>query len=129
ADGEQSKSSPNKADNDPPTTDIHELIQRDPRPWFKNLDLDQAIADFDKALQLNPLLRNAHYNRGLAFSEKGDEARARADFEKENNYIPTTTLSPIIRTMLQAQQSVAKRTRMSARIVRKIRVTRSAVVS
>ena len=37
---------------------------------------------------MNPLLRNAHYNRGLAFSEKGDEARARADFEKEKQLYP-----------------------------------------
>ncbi|HET9785986.1 MAG TPA: TonB family protein, partial [Pyrinomonadaceae bacterium] len=56
--------------------------------YANKLDFDSAIADFDKAIQFDPLLNNAHYNRGLAFSAKGDEARARADFAIEEQLYP-----------------------------------------
>ena len=51
-------------------------------------DWDHAIAEFDRAIQLNPRIKDAHYNRGVAFSQKGDEARARADFDKEEQLYP-----------------------------------------
>lgn len=47
-----------------------------------------AIADFDRAIELQPWLKWAHYNRGLAYKLKGDQARARADFDREKQLYP-----------------------------------------
>jgi tetratricopeptide (TPR) repeat protein len=40
---------------------------------------DEAIADFDKALAQMPGLAATHYARAIAWSRKGDNAKARAD--------------------------------------------------
>jgi tetratricopeptide (TPR) repeat protein len=42
-------------------------------------DLDGAIADFSKAIELNPKLAEAYLNRGLAKSTKGDQDGAIAN--------------------------------------------------
>lgn len=56
---------------------------------------DLAIADFDKAIELNPQLELAHYNRGAIYSSKGDHARAIADYDKE---IQLNTQDPFLYT-------------------------------
>src|ERR1041384_3873173 len=78
--------------------DIHKLIQLDPEPWFywfrrgvandergaaygQKGDLDRAIADFDRAIQIEPNLADAYNNRGAAYGLKGDVDRAIADFD------------------------------------------------
>ena len=43
---------------------------------------DEAIADFDRALALNPSLATAHNDRAIAFRRKGDLARAIADYSE-----------------------------------------------
>ncbi len=43
-------------------------------------DLDRAITDFDKSLELYPGYLNALMDRGIAYSTKGDHERALADF-------------------------------------------------
>ena len=43
--------------------------------------LDQAIADYDKAIERDPKLAVAYNNRGLAFSAKGELDQALADFD------------------------------------------------
>ena len=55
------------------------LAQQDPRGYVNrgaiHLELglfDAAIADYNKALQLNPKLPGAYYNRGNAYSAAGD---------------------------------------------------------
>ncbi len=35
-------------------------------------DLERAIADFNKAIELNPKDVDAYYNRGIAHSKKSD---------------------------------------------------------
>lgn len=96
---EQSKPAPNKGDIDPSSKEIQELIQRDPRPWFDYLrpgtanlergktylqkdDNDRALADFTKAIELDPEGANAYNQRGIAYGNKGDFDRAIADFDK-----------------------------------------------
>lgn len=43
---------------------------------------DEAIADFNKALELKPDLLGAHYERGRALAMKGKHAEAVQDFSK-----------------------------------------------
>jgi tetratricopeptide (TPR) repeat protein len=43
---------------------------------------DRAIADFDKAIQLQPDFADAYFNRGLAYYYKGEYDCAIADFKK-----------------------------------------------
>jgi len=47
--------------------------------WFKR-DCDDAVAKYTEQIQLNPQDPLAYLNRGLAYSEKGDKAKAEADF-------------------------------------------------
>ena len=42
---------------------------------------DQAIADYDKALSLNPKLPDSLYGRGLAKRALGDKAVAQEDID------------------------------------------------
>ena len=53
---------------------------------------DQAIADYTEAIRINQLESAldqdhpgdalAYYSRGLAYGEKGDESKSKADFSK-----------------------------------------------
>jgi tetratricopeptide (TPR) repeat protein len=52
------------------------------RAWYGKGDLDKAIADFTKAIAINPEDFNAYYNRGLALANKGAFDKAIADFTK-----------------------------------------------
>ena len=44
--------------------------------------LDQAIADFDRAIELDPNQSWAHYFRGLAYHELGGFSQSSADLKK-----------------------------------------------
>ncbi len=44
--------------------------------------IDEAIADYDRAIALDPELPEAHYNRGMALSSQGDQEGARASLAK-----------------------------------------------
>ena len=43
---------------------------------------DDAIADYDKAIAINPNVALAYTNRGLAYERKGAFDRAIADYDK-----------------------------------------------
>ena len=43
---------------------------------------DDAIADYDKAIALDPNDAGAYTNRGVAYGRKGDKDQAIADFRK-----------------------------------------------
>ncbi|HEY85645.1 MAG TPA: tetratricopeptide repeat protein [Chloroflexi bacterium] len=45
-------------------------------------DLEQAIADYNKAIDLNPDYAAAYSNRGVAYYYSGDLEQAIADFER-----------------------------------------------
>jgi len=45
-------------------------------------DLDRAVAQFEKALALDPSFAFAHYALGDAFTQKGEYARAVSEYEK-----------------------------------------------
>jgi tetratricopeptide (TPR) repeat protein len=42
----------------------------------------QAIAAFERAIELNPAIPNAHYNLGLIFIDRGDDDLAAAAFRR-----------------------------------------------
>ena len=45
-------------------------------------DYDRAIADYDKALELDPKDATAYNNRGFTYDKKGDYDKAIADYNK-----------------------------------------------
>ena len=45
-------------------------------------DYEQAIGDFDKALELDPKNAKAYSSRGVAYAAKGDHDRAIRDFDQ-----------------------------------------------
>ena len=49
---------------------------------YRNGDYDKAIADYTKAIELNPDYAEAYYNRGLAYSRKDEDDKSDADFKK-----------------------------------------------
>ena len=56
--------------------------------FFAEHKYDQAIAEYTLAIELKPDDDDAYYNRGLAYSSKGDSANAIADFEKITSLRP-----------------------------------------
>ena len=45
-------------------------------------DLEGALADYNRAIELNPASAIGHFNRSLVWRERGDLARARADYDR-----------------------------------------------
>ena len=45
-------------------------------------DFDRAIADFGKAIKLNPKYAGAYHSRGNAYAMKGDRKQAITDYRK-----------------------------------------------
>ena len=60
---------------------FYEEIELDPDPIYRN-DYNRAIADYTKAIELNPNNADAYHIRGQAYSAKGGHARASVDFTK-----------------------------------------------
>jgi superkiller protein 3 len=57
--------------------------------------LNEAIAQLQQALQLNPRSVYAHYNLGLVFSKQGHAELAKAQFEQALHFDPTFTKARI----------------------------------
>lgn len=45
-------------------------------------EIGRAIADFDRAIALNPEFADAYHNRGFVYREKGEAGRAIADYDR-----------------------------------------------
>ncbi len=50
--------------------------------WDDKGDSDKAIADYTKAIEINPQYASAYFNRGIAWYAKGAYDKAIADFTK-----------------------------------------------
>ena len=50
-------------------------------PTTKKGDYDRAIADYNKALELDPKDATAYNNRGFTYDNKGDYDKAIADYD------------------------------------------------
>ncbi|MBU0988468.1 MAG: SPOR domain-containing protein, partial [Proteobacteria bacterium] len=48
--------------------------------WFLKGDYDRAIADYTKAIDINPRYTNAYRNRGIIYSKQGDYIHAIEDY-------------------------------------------------
>jgi tetratricopeptide (TPR) repeat protein len=79
-DNEAAESSPSPASSTPEQSD-EDLVNRGIEK-AKNGDLDGAIADFDRAIELNPKDDAPYYNRAQAKSLKKDAAGALADYNR-----------------------------------------------
>ena len=44
--------------------------------------MQEAIAEYDEAIRLDPQYADAYYNRGLVYEAEGKKAEAIADFEQ-----------------------------------------------
>ena len=49
---------------------------------FRNGDHDKAIADYSKAIRLDPKYADAYHDRGLVYGNEGDHDKAIVDFSK-----------------------------------------------
>ena len=54
---------------------------------------DDAIAEYDKAIALNPNVVLAYTNRGLAYERKGDKEQAIVDYRKALEINPSDQLT------------------------------------
>jgi tetratricopeptide (TPR) repeat protein len=52
-------------------------------------DLDQAIADYNQAIRLDPKDTKAYYNRGMAWEKKRSLQAALADFKMHSQLAPS----------------------------------------
>ena len=59
-----------------------EALNREMVSLYKKGQYDRAIADYDKAIKLNPRDANAYNNRGFAYGKKGQRDKAISDYRK-----------------------------------------------
>jgi len=69
-----------------------DTVAQDPNCWLGHNNLgavylqkgrvDEALANFQKALEIHPRYADAHYNMGEAFALKGDMDQAIVEYEK-----------------------------------------------
>ena len=64
-----------------PSLDTDSYLNRGVAYGKKGL-YDQAIVDFNKAVELNPRDATAYYNRGISYGKKGQYDQAIVDFNK-----------------------------------------------
>jgi tetratricopeptide (TPR) repeat protein len=58
--------------------------------YYQQGELDKAIADYSKAIELDPAYASAYYYRGIVFEKLGGVVQAEADYgkAKELGYEP-----------------------------------------
>jgi tetratricopeptide (TPR) repeat protein len=61
--------------------------------WYSKGDLERAIADFDKAIRIDPRYTDAYIRRGRAWHARGDLDRAIADCDRAIRIDPRSALA------------------------------------
>ncbi len=72
------------------TAVVPKILEQEPRP--EHVDYDKAIADYTKAIQLEPENGANFNNRGLAYHSKGDFALAVTDFTQAIRLVPNNAI-------------------------------------
>lgn len=94
-------------------SDLNAVVDLDPSAdsyrtradvYARNGRIDQAIADYDKSIALNPNDASAYRNRGTAYSERGDYPKALGDITKAIQLEPAAPRWRFDRAMLKARQ-------------------------
>ena len=62
---------------------------------------DQAIDDFNQALEIDSFYADAYYNRGITWFDKGNLQQALADIEKALNLKPTNHRNQKTKALLE----------------------------
>ena len=73
-------------------------------------ECDLAIADFNKAIELNPEDAEAHSNRGIAYADKGEHDLAIADLDQAERLAREQNLTDLL-SLIRAMRSVIKTSR------------------
>lgn len=71
----------NREDGQPNTNDAR-AYWKSGYAWIKKRDLDRAIADFNKAIEINPNYAEAYYGRGTAYILQENEYQGCRDLQK-----------------------------------------------
>jgi hypothetical protein len=71
-------------------------------------DYHRAIADFDRAIRLDPKVADAYSNRGMAYNEKGEHDRAIADYDQALTFdLDDRRLTEVRQNHERAQTAIA----------------------
>jgi len=86
---------------------------------YKKGQLDQAISDYTKALEINPKYAEAYYNRGNVYSDKGQYDQAISDFTKALEINPKYAEAHYNRGIAYVKKGqLVRRSRISPRLLR-----------
>jgi tetratricopeptide (TPR) repeat protein len=74
------------------TPAIQEAIESG-NDYLEKGDLDRAIADYDRAIELDPDYAHTYFDRGFTYRRKGDQDRAIADYDRAIELDPDFALA------------------------------------
>lgn len=97
--------------------DLDEVVAKQPR-WdlysdrglahLRRNDLDKAIADFDKSIEMKSNEYLSYWNRGLAWKRKSEKSKAAADFNKALSLDPPDDIRKKLEAALKEVSGEAK---------------------
>ena len=61
--------------------------------YANKVDYDRAIADYNRAIEVDPKYALAYSNRAIAYANKKDNGRAIADYRKALEFDPNNTFA------------------------------------
>lgn len=68
---------------------------------YKKGEIEQAINDYNKSIELNPSFADAYYNRGLLYQRKGMKEKAIADLEISVKLAPNHPSIPEVKKIIE----------------------------
>ena len=69
-------------------------------------DWDRAIAEYNRAIEVNPKYGEAYMNRGIIYYYKGDLDRALEDYNRAADWTPTMRWSTVIVGLLTVTREI-----------------------